>query len=228
MKIAILKHIAILLVLSCILLVCATCKKEEGEKEIVTYRFTNEDQPKLLPHYIIGKFLNFTDGDSVKKIEVIETGQKIIQLLHVGGMYGKDRYLFYYEEKRIILKDYINEKHYTLVIKRYPIDGPGAEANIHKIFSSRLILELTGDSYYTQYGFRPTWFNFDDPTTKLSLNGLTFEKIHIMDRSYHAGLGIRQDDWESRKGILNGAKYIYYDENYGIVGFDSFDSQQWR
>lgn len=41
-------------------------------------------------------------------------------------------------------------------------------------------------------------------------------------------MGFDTSYWEHLGGTFNEAKYTYYDENYGIVGFDSYDGCQWR
>jgi len=183
--------------------VCTAC---EGEKELVIYRFTNDDQQKLLSHYTKGKIFSF--GDDERKFEVVEIQQNITRDFK-GGIQATYNYDFYYEQKRIILKEYVDGGRYVFVIHRYPINVEQAKSNPYKIYPSRLIVKFHEGLY----------INFGDPTTKLSANGLTFEKVHILDRTEFGS---------SQKGLFYEAKYIYYDEYYGFVGFNNFDGTQWR
>jgi len=196
------------------------------EKKMATYRFTDKDKPKLLPHYIEGKIFTFlnNNGDE-RKFEVVGIEQKIIQRYSSGGMDGFERYYYYYEKKRILLKDYRNEKKYFLDIFRYPIDDNSARARSHKKFPSHLILEHSSIPYDSEYVARGLYLfslNYDDPTSTLSSNGFIYNKVHIIDRD--------NGNWVNTDlgGTFNMAKYIYFDEDYGIIGFDSYDGQQWR
>ena len=220
-------QIPILLLLLSSIFICANC---EREKKTVTYCFTSDDQSKLLPHYTNGKIFTFVNsyGDE-RKFEVVEVEQEIIQDYSPGGMGGWERYYYYFEMKKIMLKDYRNEKKYIFKIFRYPIDYLSAQTKSYKKFPSRLILEISSnDSEYAGYGSLQTSFNYDDPTTTLSSNGLTYKKIHILDRDLKSYMGLSPDHWEHLGGMFNEAKYTYYDEDYGIAGFDSYDGQQWR
>jgi len=206
------------------------------EKKMVTYRFTDKDKLKLLPHYTEGKIFTFLNSDKdERKFEVVDIKQEIIQLYLTGGMGGTPHYAFYYEKKRILLKDYRNEKIYFLDIIKYPIDYSSAKTKSHKKFPSRLILESSGipyDNEYTGHGFFLLTFNYDEPTTTLSSNGFTYNKVHIIDRNPNKviGAGLDPDEWANTDfgGTFNMAKYIYFDEDYGIIRFDSYDGQQWR
>ena len=198
----------------------------EKEKEFVTYSFTSDDRLKLLLHYIEGKFFSF--GDDERKFKVIGIRQLVRQNVDFAGKSGTDKHYFYYEEKQITLEDYESGRQYTLRIRRYPINVQEAEDNPYKKYPSRLSLNIDGHRYpYNVYDVSKNRysesFSYGDATTTLSANGLTFTKVHILDRSRY------RDDWQGYFGsMFNEAYYTYFDEDYGIVGFDSFAGTQLR
>jgi hypothetical protein len=104
-----------------------------------------------------------------------------------------------------------------------------AKDNPYKKFPTKLSFRIEGDNHkYDYYGMLPArFYYYDDPTTTLSVNGFTYTKVHILDRSNilsHHG-GIHDGCCGS---MFNEAKYTYYDEDYGIIGFDDYDGNQWR
>ena len=205
--------------------------------KVVTYNFTKDDQSKkLLSHYAKGKVFTLlnNDGDE-RKFEVVDIEQEIIQLYSSGGMGGIPSSSFYYEKRSIFLKDYRNEKIYYLNIFRYPIDYLSAQAKSYKKFPSHLILEngsIPYDMEYTGHGAFLLSFYYNEPTITLSSNGFTYNKVHIIDRDPKkvVGMGLDPDRWTNTDfgGTFNVAKYIYFDEYYGIVGLETYDGSQWR
>lgn len=181
------KGIKFFLILITIALLLISCKKEKND-EIVTYHFTSDDSIKLLPHYVNGKIFTFvnSEGDE-RKFEIINIEQKYSQLSQLGGgIFSPSRYYyyFYYEEKIISLKDYKNEKIYCINIWRYPIDVESAKVDIYKKFANRLNMELTShqDGNYSGSGYYQMSFYYGTPVITLLSNGLTFNKVHILDR----------------------------------------------
>ena len=209
--------------------------KEKKEKEVVTYRFTNVDQQKLLPHYTNGSIFTFTNSNNEeRKFEVVNIEQKVMLYDELGGMGGFYKTFFYYETKRITLKDYRNEKHYVILIYKSPKDFSAAKDNIYKEFPSHLVMEMYSDPYETEYeawGRFQHSFYYGTPTISLSSNGRTFKKVHIIERDPKnlIGMGVNPNEWENTDfgGLFNMAKYTYYDEDYGIVRFETYDGHQW-
>jgi len=214
------KPLKIILTLTVTLFLSISCNKE-----IVTYNFINDDQSKLLHHYTIGKIFTFVnhDGDE-RQFEVVNVEHKIIQECKSSGISGP-RYYFYYEKKNFELKDFRNENYYNLIIQRYPKDILAAKNNIYKKFPSYLFLKIESygidgyhDGMYDYYGMMPVEFSFEEEITTLTINSITYKRVHIL---------FREEDCSSG-GTFNEAKYTYYDEDHGFIGFDTYDGHEWR
>jgi len=211
-----------------IVFICMACVIEEeiDKKLLVTYSFTTDDQRYLLSHYTEGKVFSFGEDD--KKFKVVGVERQIRQYAESGGKSGGAKYYFYYEEKRIILEDYSEGKRYTLMIRKYPIDFAKAINNPDIICPSQLSLLISGDSHYDAYGRCRVGFIYGDSTTTLTVNDLVFTKVRILDRIcvYDYQNGVL--DKGCVGSMFNEARYTYFDEEYGFVGFDNFDGTQLR
>jgi hypothetical protein len=202
-----------------IIALLSACKKEDDSKKTrARYVFTNADQVKLLPHYIKGNILTFVnDGGEERQIEVVEIEQLTLMANESGGSVW--RYYFYYEMKRIYIKDLRDGRNYSLIIKRFPKDIEGAKLKMFETFPSHLVLDIADDSHWYPY-YYPISFFYGNSTTAISINGITYKWVHISDRNY---LGETTSG-----GTIHDAKYTYFDENYGFIGFDSYDGDKWR
>ena len=224
------KKIILILIPIIIAFVWIACEKEEEcvEKKFVTYGFTNDDRTKLLPIYTEGQVFSFGADD--RKFEVVEVWHGIRYESTGGGKSGPAKKSFGYEEKQITLKDYESEKLYVIHIKRYPNKEKIMSAKFEPCqrFPSQLTLQIRGDnSRYDYYGMIPVRVYYDSSTTTLTVNGFTYTKVHILDRSRVYNFQ-QSGDRYCVGSMFNEAQYTYFDEDYGIIGFDSFDGQELR
>ena len=212
------KNLKLLLVTTTafLLFVATSC-----EKEPVTYRFTEEDKLKLLPHYIEGKILTFVNEIEeerkfkIEKIEYIISSQYWI----MGGCGGSCYEKFYCEPKNIYFIDLTTKNTFYLSLARFPIDYHKACDNWHRLQPSSIFGQYCTTGWLSPYYF---WisFNFEEIVQTFNFNGITYRDVIAatpIDGANNYG-----------GGMLTDAKIIYYDKYQGLIGFDDVNNQQWR
>ncbi|MDR1345902.1 MAG: hypothetical protein LBK03_04280 [Bacteroidales bacterium] len=204
------KKLKLALILAAIILLSGGCKKE-----IVTYRFTEEDKLKLLPHYIEGKIFTFVNenGDT-RKFKVVEFKQGIFQEREYRGLGGNDEYYFFYEYKHVDLIDIETQNKFRISIYRKPINIDLAKENLFKELPSQLLGTIGKSDPFT-FGIH---FIYDGITSTFTFNGITYVNVYELP----------QKDVKKDGGMLIDATITYYDEYQGIIGFDDINNHQWR
>jgi len=191
------------------------------EKEPVTYRFINEDKPKLLSHYVEGNILTFVNEIDeerqfkVEKIEYVTQSQYWLQ----GGCGGNCREIFYCEPKNIYFIDLTTQNTFYLSLARFPIDYHKARDNYYRLQPSSIFGQFCTTGWLHPYYF---WisFNFEEKVNTFQFNGITYNDVIVATPTDGANT--------NGGGMLTDAKIIYYDKYQGLVGFDDVNNQQWR
>ena len=192
------------------------------EKEPVTYRFIDEDTPKLLPHYIEGNILTFVNeiGEERKfKIEKIE--QKISTQDWIYRDWDGTRYAYFYcEPKFILLIDLETQVTFYFSIARFPLDLQKATVNNTRLQPSSLFgqFHIVEEWWNSHYYFFRFFFNFDEFTQVVTLNGVNYDNVIVVTNYSTDG---------SNGGALIGTKTIYYNVSKGLIGFDDENNHQW-
>jgi hypothetical protein len=206
------KPIKIILLIVALVCLAASCKKEP-----VTYRFTEEDKLKLLPHYIEGKIFTFANenGETRKfKIEKVYPDQ-VAQYWLPGGLGGANQEYFFHEYKGFAIIDLTTQNTFGLIIKCFPVNLEEAKLNIYKKFPSLLIGSFDSNLPY----YFSIEFEYDMNKTTISINGINYQNIFEI---------LNQNSANKTGGMLIDAVKIYFDEYQGLIGFDDYYGKQWR
>jgi hypothetical protein len=202
------KALKIISMLIATILLLNGCKKEP-----VTYRFTEEDKLKLLPHYIEGKIFTFVnENEEERKFKVFSIINHVAKLIMPNGMYVADDEYYFYEEKRILLIDLLSQETFRITLRRLPVNGEVARSNIYKIFPSHLC-GLICDNFYN-YSID---IIYENEQNSVEINKIYFHNV--------INLSVNTQVYS---GTLKDASVIYYDEYQGIIGFDDINDHQWR
>jgi len=216
------KQIKIILFITAIIFLLNNCDKD---KKPVTYRFTDEDKPKLLPHYTEGEILTFVNeiGEERKfKIEKIEQRvetQDWIYRYCDGECYA----YFYCEPKFIHLIDLETQVTFYLSLSRFPLDMQKARIdNYHmqpsSLFGQFYIEDGWWSSHYYSFRF---FFKLDEPRKMVTCNGINYDNVITITNYSTYGNG-------ESGGALIGTKTVFYDIYQGLIGFDDYYGRQWR
>ncbi|MDR1345903.1 MAG: hypothetical protein LBK03_04285 [Bacteroidales bacterium] len=205
------KKLKLALILAAIILLSGGCKKE-----IVTYRFTEEDKLKLLPHYIEGKIFTFVnENGETRKFKIGEIKQDFRREFDFGGLGGYNQSYFFHEYKRIKLLDLKTNNTFLIQIWKYPIEINIAKENIYKEYSAHLIGKITSDLPY----YFTIEFNYDNSKEIMNINEVIYNNVLSIETNC---------DFPNEGGMLIDAVKIYFDEYQGLIGFDDYYGKQWR
>jgi hypothetical protein len=191
-------------------------------KESVTYRFTDEDKPKLLSHYTEGKILTYINeiGEERKfkigKVEQRLETQDWIYRYCEGAGYA----YFYCEPKFIHFTDLETQVTFYLSLSRFPINMQKASIDNTQLQPSSLFAQFHiedgwWDSHYYYFRF---FFNLNEPVITVTCDEVNFDNV-IVTTNYST---------EGNGGALLKTKTTYYDIFKGLVGFDDYFGNQWR
>ena len=217
------KQIKIILFITAIIFLLNNCDKD---KKPVTYRFTDEDKPKLLPHYTEGEILTFVNeiGEERKfKIEKIEQRvetQDWIYRYCDGECYA----YFYCEPKFIHLIDLETQVTFYLSLSRFPLDMQKARIDNYHMQPSSLFgqFHIKDGWWRSHYYIFRFFFNFDEQVQTVTCNGVNYTNVIVVIANYyHTGTS-------HNGGALTQTKTVYYDVYQGLIGFDDVNDKQWR
>ncbi|MCL2436273.1 MAG: hypothetical protein FWD09_09105 [Lentimicrobiaceae bacterium] len=211
------KYISILLILLSTIFLCTNC-----EKEPVTYRFTDADKLKLLPHYTEGKIITFANEIGEERKFKVEKIEQIIseQFWIMGGCGGNCHNYFYCESKYIYLIDLETHNKFYLTLARFPLEYNKAAQDKYRLLPSSLLGRCSSGWDFDHYfSFS---FNTEETIQTFIFNGITYRDVIIINR------GEVQYGWIDNPGMFNDAQIVYYDIYQGLIGFDDINDHQWR
>ena len=211
--------IKILLLLATTIFLLHSC-----DKEPVTYRFSNEDKPKLLSHYFESQILTYVNEVGEERKFKIDKIEQIIetQCWIMGGCSAGYPDFFYCEPKNIFLTDLTTQNAFYISLARFPIAMNEAEQDNYHLQPSSLFGRIGSMSWHIYFfGFE---FSFEEAVQKqrFSDNDFIYNNNMIIIHFKAAG------KYDEGGGMLTDAKIIYYDIYQGLVGFDDINDQQWR
>ena len=202
------------------------CSRNEIVKniEIPYYQFTQDErtnlviQPKINDEFIYKNQFNELMKFTVYRSDILKNAETTASFLSQATIN------FYYENQEIVMHTAGTNNEYKIDILKYPVDSNYSGQN-----------PVVGTP--TFYGFIdfPAWngyfgnethvneivINFNFPTTTMTFQGKTYSKVRV---------------FESNKTVVLDPTYtykrnvhiVYYDYNYGVIGFDDLDGKLWR
>jgi hypothetical protein len=208
---------------------CSNSDEEVKGDGLPYYQFTQDEKDKLILSTSVGNIIVFKNqNDELIQFDV--TSSKTMKRTYTtGGFLGYVTKRFYYDEQEIVLKS-VNNYTYDLFkinIMKYPI-GSNYETQYPVVGTPKF------------YGFLefPLWngfigtdkldnyisLDFAIPTTTMTVNGKTYTKVRTFESNKTAIL----DPTTSLPFHPRNVHIIYYDYNFGIIGFDDLSGKLWR
>jgi hypothetical protein len=190
------------------------CKKE---KEIVYYNFGANDRTQTLPHYTEGMTLSFKNENESTRTFIVKTATETKERFwHNGGMMSESYDTYWHDVKRISLFSpdggTFNVDHiFTITIERKPIYDM-AEYEFYETYPSKLFVTISDFPFWADK-FNSNELGYITDRAEMTFNGHAYHNV-ITD---HAPAYLTE-------GVLT----LYYDEIYGIIGFDDGEGHQWR
>ena len=194
----------------------------DDNNSIAYYNFKDSDFDRLLDYNINDSLIFVNQFNEKRKFVVINSNKnKRRYSVGMGFFGGGAANYFYYDEKEIEIES-LDSIHLCFDIRfsRWPINTEVAKDDYYKEFPSKL-------NGYLKYF--PYW-NGEDSYLDIVNNKIGKTSINIFGKNYTNVLifesGIDQ--------IIKGNNYdrnvnvIYYDEQYGIIGFDDLNDKKWR
>jgi len=193
------------------------------------YQFTNDERNKLIVESKIGDEKTYKNQDNEFIKFLIYKSQIEKSLFSTGNFSSsKSSNHYYFDAQEILMW--------------YKID------NVYSSCKIRIIKYPEGSNYQTQYpiigtpkiyGYIdfPIWngfnqndiydnticINFDYPITSMKINEKTYDKVRVFESGKTTVLAT------SPANLLEkNVNKIYYDDNYGIIGFDDINGKSWR
>ncbi|MBA4317120.1 MAG: hypothetical protein C0412_01850 [Flavobacterium sp.] len=202
---------------------------ETKEDSLPYYQFTNDELKKLITKSDIGDERIYKNQDNEFIKFIIYKSQIEKSLFSTGNFSSRYSSNHYYYDNQEVLMWY-------------------KEGNVYSSCKIKIIKYPEGSNYQTQYpivgtpkfyGYFefPIWngynkdnqydntiyINFDLPTIIMNFNEKTYLKVRVFESGKTTILS------PSVPTLMeNNVNKIYYDDNYGIIGFDDINGKLWR
>jgi hypothetical protein len=208
---------------------CSDNNNFDKKEDFPYYQFTQDDRNNLIQNSNIGSEIVYKNQDNelikfkIKKSTIEKTSDV------TNSYFGGGKVNFYYDNQKIIFEpqnNYTNED-YEINFQKYPIDSDYTKYPVvignPKFFGS-ISFPLWNGYYQIYENSNSILINFNIPTTSMTFNGKTYSKVRIFDSNKTVVLNPTiQLPYHPRN-----VNIIYYDYNYGIIGFDDLNGKLWR
>ena len=199
------------------------CSSDETPVDNLPYfQFTEEDNQKLINPGEVGDILIFKNQDNAElKFEITKKIRE--KQLHNRGYFvvGSKKF-FYYDEQRIEMQStlFTIDPPLFISLKRWPAEfNDGFDGNPEILSENSEFTATIGLNPFDN-GISRAYIDYSEPMENLDINGMTYigvRKIEIEPNEYP------NPNWQ-----LPTLRYIYFDQNKGLIGFDDVDSNEWR
>ena len=194
------------------------------------YQFTQDEKTKLIIAPKVNDQIIYKNQDGeviIFKVRQSETGKTVFSTGNFASSYSTKH--FYYD-RQIISMWYVEGYFYTkcdINIQKFPI-GSNYQINplivgtpkFYGYFEFPLWNGYNGTDIYDNY----ISINFDNPTITMTFNGKTYSKVRVFESNKLEVLSSNNNLPFRPKNV----NIIYYDYNYGIIGFDDLNGKLWR
>ena len=226
------KKIIILTLALLIITLLTNCSKENDSGDgLPYYKFNQDDLSKLINKPIVGTELKYRNQDNEIinfKILASDLGKTSYATGNFSSSYASIH--FHYDRQQI--KMWYNEGWtYTtceINLQEYPI-GSNYQvsppiAGVPK-FYGYFKFPLWNGYYGTDQLDNSILIDFNLPIISMTFNGKTYSKVRIFESNKTVVLDLNYPSPPYRPKNVN---KIYYDQNFGIIGFDDLSGKIWR
>lgn len=198
-----------------------SCSNDE-DNTVAYYQFTNNDLDKLLNYQLNQEFVykNENGEERVFKVSYYNQGKARL-LLH--NNYQNPTYtdsLYYFDYLDIWMSENDTNHNFLYSFRRYPNDSSLARENIYNEYPSHLTSSINSFPYWNANASIDSHIitiDFTIDMIEMSINEVVYDKVLI----FNSGNPNIFDE------VLN-INIIYYDVEFGIIGFDDLDGNHWR
>ena len=208
-----------------------SCNKDEPENDgLPYYQFTQDEKNKLINEPNVGDEIIYKNQDNELlkfKIYNSKKGKTTYTTGTFAGSYSSQH--FHYDRQEISMW-YAEGYVFTsceINIQKYPV---GSNYQISPIiqgtpkFYGYFKFPLWNGYYGTNIYENIISIDFNIPTTTMTFNGKTYTKVRIFESNKIEVL----DSTVSLPLRPKNVNIIYYDDNFGVIGFDDLNGKLWR
>ena len=209
---------------------CSRNNDIESSDGLPYYQFTLEEKSKLIDKPNVGTVITYKNQDNELlkfKIYNSKKGKTTYATGTFAGSYSSQH--FHYDRQEISMW-YAEGYVFTsceINIQKYPV---GSNYQISPIiqgtpkFYGYFKFPLWNGYYGTNIYENIISIDFNIPTTTMTFNGKTYTKVRIFESNKIEVL----DSTVSLPLRPKNVNIIYYDDNFGVIGFDDLNGKLWR
>jgi hypothetical protein len=200
------------------------CSNDKEEMNSLPYfKFQQTDSDKFIDDAETGKVLIYKNQDNAELRFKVLSNSTEKRLEDRGDfVYGATKY-FYYDEQRIEMQstlfaegDFCCDSSFSLSLKRWPIVY---ETNPDAISEDSEFIANIGLVPF-QTGIQSIFLDYSQPVLDMAINGVTYHKVRKIE--------ITPNPFPNPSWQLPSLRYIYFDQNKGVIGFDDLQNNEWR
>lgn len=205
------------------------CTNNDDGDGLPYYQFTQEEKKKLIFNLNVNNEIIYKNQDNeVIKFKIYKsTNGKTTY--RAGGLLGANNY-FHYDAQEIAMwyVDGYETSSCVINIVKYPV-GSNYLTQYPVVGTPKFYGYFTFPLWNGYYGSDQILnnsipINFDTPTTTMSFNGKTFTKVLKFESNKTEVLSPNSTLPFYPKNV----NVIYYDYNFGVIGFDDLNGKKWR
>lgn len=217
------------LILFIVLVASLSCSNDKKpiEENFLYFQFLPIDNEYFIRGYGVNEVITFSNQKNEDIKFKVLISRKSKQLYSKGSwVYGSTKY-FYYDEQRIEMGDlsevpiqYNQDNKFYISIKRWPVnfnDGANGEPTVLSQ-ESRLTINIGLIPFNT--GVQSILLNFSETLQNLTIKGKTYINVRK--------IVIPPNPYPNINLTPKSLQFIYYDQNYGVIGFDDIENNEWR
>lgn len=206
------------------------CKKNTTDDGLPYYQFTDNDKSKLINPLTNNSVLKYKNQDNDIINFYVRDYQSGKTNYSTGTFSGGNTTYFHYDRQKVLMQ--YTTQGYTwsdceINLMRYPVGS-----------NYQTQYPVVGTPMFNGYITFPLWNGFNNgdlydktimidfslPTTTMTINSKTYNKVRIFNSNKTEIL----EPNNLPPAIPKNVNIIYYDQNFGIIGFDDLNGKKWR
>ncbi len=195
------------------------------------YKFSQNDLDKLVVKPIVGNDLVYKNQDNQKITFKVYTSNLGKTSYTTGNFSSSHTSTHYYYDQQLIKMWYKEGNEFTtckIELQVYPMGSNYlvSPAIVGKpqfigIIDFPIWNGYSGDDIYDD----SILIDFNAPTISMNFNGKIYNKVFVFESNKTE---ILRPDLPSPPYIPKNVNKLYYDQSYGIIGFDDINGKNWR
>jgi len=221
------KKVALIFILTFVSACSSDSETDNPLDDLAYYRFTADDQSKLLLDNNIGDIITYKNqNDETISFEIIKYSKK--KNTHSTGTFSGSGINYYYYDEQKLVMNFLNSPSVSNQIKilheRRPINfNPNNYPHQKKSSRLRNFIDFPlWNGYRDSDIYNHTIaLNFNLPTITMSFNDYIFNDVRVLESG-------KIEVLNPQVTYPRNAHILYYDTKFGIIGFDDLNGNSWR